>query len=153
MSPAIKELKRIALEAKERKYPRPPYLVTPKFTDKNANGLTKCVIRFLQLKGHQAERISCTGRRIDRTEVVTDCLGHRKRIGSIQWIASSMTKGTADISATINGKSVKIEIKVGRDRIRPDQEKYKNQVEQAGGIYLIASSFEQFYNWYLENYG
>jgi hypothetical protein len=58
------------------------------------------------------------------------------------------TRGTADISATIAGKSVKIEVKIGSDRQSPAQHEYQKAVEQAGGIYFIASSFEQFMDWY-----
>ena len=59
-----------------------------------------------------------------------------------------MTKGSADISATIQGKSVKIEIKWGNDRQSPAQAKYQAEIVQAGGIYLIVHTFDQFYDWY-----
>jgi len=151
-SAGIKELRQLDLESKQRKYPENPYLVPSDFTDKTSNGLTKCVIRFLKLKGWQAERISTTGRPIDRRQVVADCMGFKKQIGSILWIKGTVTKGSADISATIQGRSVKVEIKVGRDRMRPDQWKYKEAVEKAGGIYIVVTSFDQFYAWYMENY-
>lgn len=31
---------------------------------------------------------------------------------------------------------------------REAQKQYQQNIEQAGGIYIIASSFEQFHNWY-----
>jgi len=151
-SAGIKELKRLDLEAKERKFPDVPYLVASDFSDKTANGLTKCVIKFLHLHGWQAERINTTGRPLDRRQIVSDCMGFKKQIGSLTWIPGTSTRGSADISSTIQGRSVKVEIKVGRDRMRPDQWKYKEAVEKAGGIYIVVTSFDQFYAWYMENY-
>jgi hypothetical protein len=59
-----------------------------------------------------------------------------------------MQRGTADISATIHGKSVKIEIKVGKDRQSEAQKRYQEQVERAGGVYIVIRDFDQFEAWY-----
>lgn len=152
--PALKILNELAMNDLRRRYPDIPegYLPRPKFTDKTANGLTRTIIKFLQLSGHQAERISCTGRLVDNRKVYTDCLGHYRQIGSLKRIKSSMQPGTADISSIIFGRSVKIEVKTGRDRQRPEQAEYQRQVEAAGGIYFIASTFDQFYTWYNETF-
>jgi len=132
------------------KYPDiPPDLLYCKPMKANsANELTKAVIKFIRLSGGQAERISVTGRTINTRRTYTDILGHRKQIGSVKYIPSAMTKGSADISATIQGKSIKIEIKYGKDRQSPAQAKYQAEVEKAGGIYLIVHTFDQFYDWY-----
>lgn len=148
-SQAVLELERLAnIEARE-KHPNiePKYLAPRKYRDDSANGLTKCVIDFLRLSGCQAERINCTGRHIDNTEVVENVLGDRRRIGSVKWLPTSGQKGTADISATINGRSVKIEVKM-RDRQSADQKAYQKAVESAGGVYLIVRSFAEFYELY-----
>lgn len=149
-SQAVLELERLAnIEARE-KHPNidPKYLARRKYRDDSANGLTKCVIDFLRLSGSQAERINCTGRPIDNTEVVENVLGDRRRIGSVKWLPTSGQKGTADISATIRGRAVKIEIKHGRDKQRPDQVAYQQEVERAGGVYLIIHSLSEFVQWY-----
>jgi len=148
MDSAMKTLNLMELEAVKKRYPNVPYPVATKHSDRTANGLTKGIIAFLRLSGHQAERISVTGRRIDRRVEYTDVLGHRRQIGSVEWIPSSMQKGTADISATINGKSVKIEVKIGRDRQGQAQKAYQQQVEAAGGLYMIATELQQFVDWY-----
>ena len=137
-----------------RRYPEIPERLLPTKAIKatKANELTKAVIKFIQLSGGQAERISVTGRRVDLRRTYTDVLGNQRQIGSVRWIKSSMQKGSADISATIAGQSVKIEIKVGRDQIRPEQETYKQQVEKAGGIYLLIQTFDEFYQWYTSRY-
>lgn len=124
------------------------YLPVPKYTDKTANGLTKCVIEFLNLSGHQAERISSMGRMIDKRKKSTDVLGRERMIGSLTYIKGTSTNGTADISSIINGKSVKIEIKIGKDRQSDAQKKYQQATEKAGGIYLITKSFDEFMEQY-----
>jgi hypothetical protein len=119
------------------------------YNDKTANGLTACIIDWLKFSGWQAERVSVTGRCIDNTKVVKDCIGRTMRIGSTKWIPGSMTKGSADISAIIKGRAVKIEVKM-RDRQSPDQKIYQAQVERAGGLYWICHDMGEFLNFYNE---
>ena len=138
---------------KETRDIRVDFLLKEKFEDKTANGLTKCVIAFLRLKGHQAERISTTGRVIDNRKTYTDVLGIQRQIGSVKWIPTSGTRGSADIGATIYGLSVKLEIKVGKDRQSAYQVDYQKQVESAGGIYLIVKDFTSFVDWYSLRFG
>jgi hypothetical protein len=147
---SLQELRTLALEADRIKHPNlPEYAryIKP-YSDKTANGLTRCIIDWLRLNGDQAERIAVTGRYIDNSRIVTDVIGRRRRIGSGQWIRPSMQPGSADLSATINGRSVKIEIKMLGDRQSKAQKEYQRQVERAGGVYIIASSFAQFFDWY-----
>lgn len=153
VTPAIKLLNDMQLAEFHRKYPGQPYPTVKKFNTRTANGLTGAVIKFLTLKGHQAERISVTGRMIDQRKTFVDVLGHTRQIGSIKYIKSSMRRGSADISATLapSGRSLKIEIKVGKDRQRTDQKSYQADIERTGGIYLIVHTFEGFVEWYMEN--
>jgi hypothetical protein len=146
----VKKLEHMANDAARQKYPTiPPQWLTPRrYRDDTANGLTKCIIDFLKLSGWQAERISNTGRPIDQRKTFTDVLGNTRTIGSIKFIPGSGTNGTADISATIAGRAVKIEVKTGADRQSQAQREYQKAIEQAGGIYFMASSFEQFVNWF-----
>ena len=118
------------------------------YTDKTANGLTKCIVDWINLNGYQAERISTTGRYIDNSKVVTDILGRTKKIGGGKYIKGSGTKGSADISATIKGKSIKIEVKIGADRQSEYQKEYQQKIEQAGGVYFIAKDFDSFIDFY-----
>jgi len=118
-----------------------------KYRDNTANGLTQCVIDWIRLNGYQAERINCTGRYIDNSQVFTDVVGRTRSIGSGQWLPSSGTKGTADISAVIRGRAVKIEIKM-KDRQSEDQKRYQAEIERAGGVYLLIHSLTEFVQWY-----
>lgn len=153
-SPAIIALQSLAIAEAKNKYPGLPeshYTSTRVYSDKTANELTKCIIDWLRLNGHQAERINCTGRLIDNRRTYADVTGRIRTIGTKKWIKTSGQRGTADISATIAGKSVKIEVKICSDRQRPEQKEYQRQIEQAGGVYLIVKDFQSFYKWYHEN--
>ena len=133
----IKQLERALLEQKRLKYPNIPdeCLAPITHTDKTANGLTKAIIAFIKLRGGQAERITSSGRVIQ----------HR---GRATYIPGTSTNGTADISATIKGRSVKIEVKIGADRQSPAQIAYQKAIEKAGGLYVIAKDFTTFCGWY-----
>ncbi len=147
---SVKYLENLVFEAKKLKYPTIPvnYLAPEKFRDNTANGLTRCIKSFIQVKGGQCERICTTGRQIDNTKIFTDVLGHQRVIGSLNWIKGNATNGSADISATINGRSVKIEVKIGRDRMSEAQMDYKAEIEAAGGVFYVAMDFTSFLNWY-----
>lgn len=149
---AVKLLELLANEAARAKYPTVPYLAPRTFRDDSANGLTKCILSILRIKGHQAERINSTGRIIDKRKSYTDVVGRRRTIGSYDWVYGTTTKGTTDISATIAGHSVKIEVKIGIDRQSEAQRIYQAEVEQAGGIYFIARIFAGFLEWHNETF-
>jgi len=148
----LKELYQMIYEDSRRKYPDVPLHAIPSTTYKvkTSNGLTRAIIKWIQLKGGQAERISVTGRMIDERKTYKDVLGYTRQVGSIRWIHPSMQRGTADISAIISGRSVKIEIKIGKDKQHEDQKRYQQQVEDAGGVYIIVSDFEDFCQWWYE---
>ena len=150
MSNSIKHLKQLEVQARAAKSPSMPiaYIIPTKFNDKTANGLTQCIIEWLRLNNCQAERINNTGRQLDNRKVVEDCMGFRKTIGSSRWIKGTGSNGTADISATIKGRSLKIEVKIGSDKQSQDQKEYQQSVESAGGVYIVAKDFQSFYDWF-----
>lgn len=149
-SEAVKELESLAMDEARWKHPDiPEHILCPrKYSDRTSNDLTRCILDFLKFKGQQGERIACTGHYLDQSKLVTDTLGFTRRIGSGKWIKGSMQPGTADISATIQGLSVKIEIKIGKDRQSQKQHEYQNQVKKSGGKYIIVTSFQNFLQQY-----
>lgn len=153
-SQAVKELEELADIENQRLHPNIPtkYLARSKYRDDTANGLTKCIIDFIRFNGGQAERINTMGIPRDSRKTVTDIVGHSRVIGSVEWRTSGTTKGSADISATIRGQSVKIEVKIGHDRQSDAQRDYQASVEQAGGVYYIAKDFTNFVRWYKERF-
>jgi len=144
-------LKALELESMKQKYPNTPesYLAFTKWADNSANALTKCVIAYITYMGGQAERISSQGqyREGAKIQVGTGELAHHKQLPG-KWTPGQSTKGTADISSTIRGRSVKIEIKYGKDRQSDVQKAYQEAVERAGGVYIIVRTFDEFVVWY-----
>ena len=152
-SDAIKALENLLYEQHKAKYPNFPYPIKPKYSDLTSNGLTKCVIDFIRFNGFHAERINSTGSVRDNTKTITDVLNRKRTIGSVTWVKSTSQNGTSDISATINGMSVKIEIKCAAsgDKYQSKAQKiYQKQIEASGGIYLIIRNFSQFFDWFNE---
>lgn len=128
---SVKELERFNFERKRLKHPDNPYPVKTIFRDDSSNGLTRCIISWLELHGYFAGRTNVTGI-------------YNQKLG--KYIHPGSRKGMADVTAVVNGRHVSIEIKSGRDRMRPDQLKVKSEIEAAGGCYLIVSSFDDFLN-------
>ena len=118
----------------------PKCLAKKYYRDDTANGLTQCIIDYIRLYGGQAERINTTGIPIETPN-------------GVKWRTSNTTRGSADISATIRGRSVKIEIKIGRDRQSNYQKAYQKEIEDAGGLYYIARNFTAFVDWYAQQWG
>lgn len=137
----LKILKKMSLSDR---YPAVPvgYLPDTNYSDKTANGLTRCVIDWCRLTGHMAERVNSMGRKINHN-------------GREKWIPGAGTRGTADIHATkmifVEGRgavglTVMVEVKIGRDRQSDHQRQYQQRIEGAGGRYLIVHSLDDFVN-------
>ena len=52
------------------------------------------------------------------------------------------TKGALDIAATVKGRAVWIDAKIGRDRLKPAQINFANAQAKAGGIAFAAWSVD-----------
>jgi hypothetical protein len=130
------------------KYPSfPPHAIPSKtWSDNSANGLTKCVIDLINYEGYQAERISTQGTYVEGVKIK---VGENERQLKGKYIPTQGTKGSADISATIRGRSVKIEIKQ-KDKQSEVQKQYQESIERAGGIYIIVRGFDEFVEWFDE---
>jgi hypothetical protein len=127
------KLKALELEQMKIKYPsmREELLALTEWKDNSANNLTKCIIFWIKAMGGQAERISNQGQyRAGKSIEIAS--GMKQMPG--KWTPGQGTKGTADISATIRGRSVKIEVKHGNDR----QSEYQKHIK------LMLKELEEF---------
>jgi hypothetical protein len=103
----IQKLSKLKQAATAERYPNVPEYALPKKKYKtDASGLTRSIVDWLTLNGHFASRTSSAGRYLPKER---------------RFIPSTTRKGYPDITATINGKSVYIEVKTGKDRERPDE--------------------------------
>jgi hypothetical protein len=142
-----KRLQEMERAIQRQKYPSMPEhaLAGTNWSDSSANGLTKCIVSFLNMSGHFAERINTMGvyRQGKKIQV-----GENTRQLAGRYTPTTGVKGSADISATINGKSVKVEVKYGKDRMSAEQKAYAERTIASGGIYFIAKDFDSFIEWY-----
>ena len=127
------------------------YLTDYKNTDNSTNGLTKCVVDFLNYSGHFAERINNTGRFIVGTRIDE---GHAKFQTQGKWIKGTGVNGRADISAKIKlpqhqfAIPVEIEIKYAKDRMSDAQREYQSAMFDVGAVYIVVRDFDMFMEWY-----
>jgi hypothetical protein len=144
-----KRIRAMEMEYLKEKHPIIPehMLALSSWSEKTANGLTRMVTSFLAFSGHQAERINTMGT-FRGPKKYTNLDGVTRSVGKGTYTKTTGTKGSADISATINGRSVKIEIKIGADRQSEDQKRYQESIERAGGVYIIVKNFDEFILWY-----
>lgn len=134
----------------KQKYPqsyKDGFYCTPKIPPINkSNGLTKFIINAVNYLGGNATRISSAGRLIDAPE--------RQASGTIltvkKYIPSTTRKGTADVTATIKGRSVKWEVKVGNDKPSIYQLAEQQRELNAGGFYFFVHTPEEFWQQYDE---
>ena len=96
---------------------------------KSASDTTQNIIKFLNDEGHFAWR-----------QVNTSVRG-RKNI---------VHRGVADIICVLkNSTHCEIEVKHGNDKMSEYQIQHKEMVEERGGYYFVAKSFDDFYEQYL----
>lgn len=132
----------------EQRYPaawRDGHYTPPVMPDVHkANGLTRAIVNYLNWMGHRATRINVTGRLVEAPE--------RQASGnSIQvkkWLPSTTRKGTADISATVHGRSAMWEVKVGRDKPSEYQLAEQQREQRAGGKYFFVHDMDEFLEQY-----
>lgn len=100
-----------------------------KFSDGKANELTKVILAWFKVNDYFAARVNTQG-------------NYNAKLG--KWVRSGATAGMADITAVVSGRHLSVEVKVGKDTVRESQLRVKAAIENAGGIYIIVRSFEDF---------
>lgn len=128
----LKELAKLADRLNAEKHPDlPPHvLVRKKFKDTTANDLTKTIIwDMYHVRGGVAYRIN-NGAVYDQKRKI-----YRKGV---------QRKGIPDIIGIIGGRFYGIEVKIGKDRQSADQKEIQREILEAGGVYFIAKSYDDY---------
>ena len=128
----------------------------PELSENSTKELTKLILNFLKLNGHEAEEQKTVGKVIDKRQESIDVFGNKRMVGSVIRVKSENKIGRGDIGATMMiemyGKiipiAVEIELKWQKDYQKKDQKKYQNKLESKGGLYYIIKTFDQFIEWY-----
>ena len=131
MSNALKELCQLADRRKAERSPN--YITRSKCSDKDANGLTRCIVDYLNLSGHFATRLQSTG---------------TYRADLQKFVPSTQRAGLPDLFAVVGGRAVFCEMKIGTDRLSDVQKETIADLEKAGAVIYIAHTFQGFYDWF-----
>lgn len=143
----IKEFSALYNRWRASKRPNVPLHAQPQksFSDKSANDLTMAIICFFEMKEIKAMRQSSEGRYLPGS-TVTNVIGQRiTQKGT--WIPRSKAGvGQGDIRVVLPpyGRTLEIEVKFGKDRPSEQQKRYRQQLEQMGGIYFIVKTWDDF---------
>lgn len=131
----------MALLRQHEKYPNMPLhaLYVKPFKDTTANELTRSIEAFIRMTGNYADRINNTGIYDTKT-------GRWRKGGTRKGIADIMAAKQIDVDGRKFAITVAIEVKIGKDRMSPEQERVKGEIEKAGGRYIIARNWDQFIN-------
>lgn len=127
---------------------RPSNPLSKYSTKRNANKVESMIMDFLKLSGHHCERTKTTGRLIEGQTIQRGFYGSVKT--QSRWIQGTATVASSDLKAIINGRFCAIEVKHGNDKQSQSQRQYEADIITSGGVYLIAKSFEHFYDQYLK---
>lgn len=114
------------------------------YTDTTSNGLTACIIDWINYSGGTANRINTQGQ--VRKERVEYAGGQHRDF--VRYTPSTTRKGTADIHSVMNGRHLSIEVKIGPDRLSSEQIKEQERITRAGGLYFIAKDMQGFVDWF-----
>lgn len=109
----------------------------PKKKSTPANELTSSVMKYMK-------SLRCAVARINTTGIYDEKLGRYRFSGSTNGVEDVNCVMPVNISGLKVGVTVAVEIKVGKDKMRPEQLERKENVEKAGGHYIVAKTFDQF---------
>lgn len=98
-----------------------------------ANGLTRKIVQHIRQHGGFASRISSTGT-------------YREDIR--KFVASQQRAGLPDIYGLLDGRSMWIEVKVGRDVLSEVQKQTISGLIAAGAAVWVARDFDSFTQWF-----
>lgn len=98
----------------------------------------------------------------EATDLTNQVINHIYRQGGYAWRASSTgifdekrgsfrtapKKGVADVLACYRGRMVAVEIKIGKDRLSPEQAGFLANLQHVGGLTFVAKDFPSFQAWF-----
>lgn len=129
--PAFRDLQNFIGEQTARK----PRTVRKKGEAKpeNANELTRRIVAHIRANGGFATRLSSTG---------------TYRADLKKFVPSQQVSGLPDVTGVFNGRSLWVEIKVGRDQLSEAQKRTISGLIVAGAAVFVSRDFEGFLQWF-----
>ena len=116
---------------------------------RSAAQLEKAIVKYLKFLGHSASKVSTQGTWVKGKKGIrmASSLGKAESFDTGRYIPGGGRKGASDISSTVYGISVEIEVKFSKgDRLSKEQIAYSAEIQKAGGFFLVAKNFDEFYD-------
>jgi hypothetical protein len=116
---------------------------------RSAAQLEKVIVKYLLALGHSASKVSTQGTWVKGKKGVgmASSLGKAESFDTGRYIPGGGRKGASDISSTIYGITVEIEVKFSKgDRLSKEQIAYGAEIQKAGGFFMVAKNFDDFYH-------
>lgn len=95
---------------------------------------------FKKLVGHYCKYLKGEG--IPVAFAIIGSQAYRQGVGHV---TGSATKGISDTWITFNGRSICIELKIGRDKQRDKQKVFQKNQEEANGEYHIVKDWDDLF--------
>jgi hypothetical protein len=112
------------------------------------NNVTTAIINQLNADGHCARRVNNAGVYDPVKRAFRRTRKDQRGIADILACVRVSSRETRLSSWAGLGLYLAIEVKTGDDVQSADQKTYQEQVEHAGGIYLIVKTYADFTSWY-----
>jgi hypothetical protein len=85
-------------------------LTLSSYSVRSVNDLTKSIIDWLVLNGHQAQRLNNKGEFVKYPMLTKDCMGNAITIRRTLWVEGASRKSNAKIYCRINGIPIMVDI-------------------------------------------
>jgi hypothetical protein len=136
--------------APSSRYPLPPekyFYSNTKHREYLSKFIESVIILVLRNRGADPIKAQDKGRSVDGSKVVTNVLGHERRIGGRIFVKDKNVKpGRADIRVFYGSKMLNLEIKVAHDRMSDAQKQEQQRAEANSERYVIIKTVDDFIN-------
>ncbi len=109
---------------------------------KTAAQMESRICEYIEAMGGIATIIYGGARQQVKKTQVRDVMGNRNSITDVVNIRSKVVKGHSDIVASIEGKTLYIEVKM-KDRQSPEQKAFEKYVTERGSRYIVVHSVDE----------
>jgi hypothetical protein len=112
------------------------YIPNSRYNDRDANGLIRCLVDYLNFSGHFATHLGSTG---------------AYRVNWQRLVSWQQQVELPDVFAVVGGRAMLIEVKHGKDQLSEARKRTIFELQKAGALIYIAHEFESFYYWFEQN--
>jgi hypothetical protein len=157
---ALKEYyRRVTVKFMREHSDHPVTYIPKRYSATSTNGIENIVCDWFAIHGIESmRRTKVQGRQIEADVVHTDLLGNFQILQKGKYAPSTGMTGQSDLTGTCFNKTgglislaIENKNKYTRDRVRPDQVKFRLRHEHDGGTYIIIRGIADAFNFTYDN--